>query len=382
MAGNGNGKAPVFVVVQLTGGNDFMNTVIPYNSQVYYDNRPLVGIPQGQALPIDDTLAFHPEMSAFKDLYDRGMVGIVQGIGYPNSSRSHFRGIDIWHTCTPHEVSTVGWVGRTLKELDPEGENPLTGINFGVGLPRAMAMPGVPVTSISNLDSYGLMTGIEIDEQREQALDIFKQMYGPAIGTGPVMEYLSRTGQDVLSGADILKVAPERYESTIEYADNAIAKSLRDVARVHTADLGTRIFYTAHGGYDTHANEVPTHPKLVGDLSGAISDFFADLEEHDSDDNVVMLVFTEFGRRVYDNGSGTDHGSGGGAFIIGRPVEGGLYAEYPSLDPSDWVNNGEDLPHTIDYRGIYGTILEQWLGVEAAPIVLGDYEQIHPFKQA
>ena len=382
MAGNGNGKAPVFVVVQLTGGNDFMNTLIPYNSDVYYDNRPLVGIPQGQALPIDDTLAFHPQMGAFKDLYDRGMVAIVQGIGYPNSNRSHFRGMDIWHTCTPHEVSTVGWVGRTLREIDPEGENPLTGINFGVGLPRAMAMPGVPVTSVSNLDNYGLMTGIEIEEQRDQALDIFKQMYGPAIGTGPVMEYLSRTGQDVLSGADILKVAPERYESTIEYADNPIAKSLRDVVRVHTADLGTRIFYTSHGGYDTHANEVPTHPKLVGDLSGAISDFFADLEEHDADDNVVMLVFTEFGRRVYDNGSGTDHGSGGGAFIIGKPVEGGMYAEYPSLNPSDWVNSGEDLPHTIDYRGIYGTILEQWLGVEAAPIVLDRYEQIHPFKQA
>ena len=382
MAGNGNGKAPVFVVVQLTGGNDFMNTLIPYTSEVYYDNRPLVGIPQDQVLPIDDTLAFHPEMGAFKGLYDRGMVSIVQGIGYPNSNRSHFRGMDIWHTCAPHEVSTVGWVGRTLKELDPEGENPLTGINFGVGLPRAMAMPGVPVTSVSNLDSYGLMTGIEVDEQREQALDIFKQMYGPAIGTGPVMEYLSRTGQDVLTGADMLKVAPEQYESTIEYADNAIAKSLRDVARVHTADLGTRIFYTAHGGYDTHANEVPTHPKLVGDLSGAISDFFADLEEHEADDNVVMLVFTEFGRRVYDNGSGTDHGSGGGAFIIGKTVEGGLYAEYPSLNPSDWVNSGEDLPHTIDYRGIYGTILEQWLGVEAAPIVLDSYEQIHPFKQA
>ena len=382
MAGNGNGKAPVFVVVQLTGGNDFMNTLIPYTSEVYYDNRPLVGIPQDQVLPIDDTLAFHPEMGAFKGLYDRGMVSIVQGIGYPNSNRSHFRGMDIWHTCAPHEVSTVGWVGRTLKELDPEGENPLTGINFGVGLPRAMAMPGVPVTSVSNLDNYGLMTGIEVDEQREQALDIFKQMYGPAIGTGPVMEYLSRTGQDVLTGADMLKVAPERYESTIEYADNAIAKSLRDVARVHTADLGTRIFYTSHGGYDTHANQVPTHPKLVGDLSGAISDFFADLEEHDADDNVVMLVFTEFGRRVYDNGSGTDHGSGGGAFIIGRPVEGGMYAEYPSLNPSDWVNSGEDLPHTIDYRGIYGTILEQWLGVEAAPIVLDSYEQIHPFKQA
>ena len=379
MAGNGNEKSPVFVVVQLTGGNDFMNTLIPYTSPVYHDNRPLVGIPQDQVLPLNDTLAFHPQMGPFKDLYDRGMVAIVQGIGYPNSNRSHFRGMDIWHTCEPFEVSTIGWLGRTLREIDPEGENPLTGVNFGVGLPRAMAMPGVPVTSVSNLDNYGLMTGIELENERNQALDIFKHMYGPAIGTGPVMDYLSRTGQDVLTGADIIKAAPEQYESTVEYADNPIAKSLRDVARVHTADLGTRIFYTQHGGYDTHANEVPTHPKLIGDLSGAIHDFFDDLEEHDADDNVVMLVFTEFGRRIYDNGSGTDHGSGGGAFIIGKPVGGGLYSEYPSLEQSRWVN-GEDLEHTIDYRGIYGTILEQWLGVEAAPIVLGEYEQINPFK--
>ena len=379
MAANGSDKAPVFVVLQMTGGNDFMNTIIPYSSPVYRDNRPLVGIPEDQVMPIDDKLGFHPRMGAFKDLYDRGMVAVVQGIGYPNSNRSHFRGMDIWHTCEPHEVSTVGWLGRTLRELDPAGENPLTGVNFGVGLPRAMSMPGVPVTSVSNLDNYGLMTGIESAE-RDQALDIFKQMYGPAIGTGPVMEYLSRTGQDVLNGADMIKVAPERYESTVEYADNPIAKSLRDVARTHTADLGTRVFYTQHGGYDTHANEVPTHPKLIGDLSGAIHDFFADLEEHDADDNVVMLVFTEFGRRIYDNGSGTDHGSGGGAFIIGKPVEGGLYSEYPSLERSRWVN-GEDLEHTIDYRGIYGTILEQWLGVEAAPIVNGHYEQINPFKQ-
>ncbi len=379
MAGNGSEKAPVFVVVQLTGGNDFMNTVIPYNNPVYYDNRPLVGIPQERVLPIDDTLAFHPEMEAFKDIYDRGMVAIVQGIGYPNSSRSHFRGMDIWHTCEPNEVSTVGWLGRTIRELDPTGENPLTGVNFGVGLPRAMSMPGVPVTSVSNLDNYGLMTGIDAEDQRNQALDIFKQMYGPAIGSGPVMEYLSRTGQDVLSGADMIKAAPEQYESTIEYADNSIAKSLRDVARVHTADLGTRIFYTSHGGYDTHANEVPTHPKLIGDLSGAIHDFFDDLAEHDADDNVVMLVFTEFGRRIYDNGSGTDHGSGGGAFIIGKPVAGGLYSEYPSLERSHW-ENGEDMAHTIDYRGIYGTMLEQWLSVEAPAIVNGHYEQINPFR--
>jgi uncharacterized protein (DUF1501 family) len=204
-------------------------------------------------------------------------------------------------------------------------------------------------------------------------------MYGQAIGTGPVMEYLSRTGNDVLTGADLIKVAPEKYVSTIEYADSAIAKSLRDVARVHTADLGTRIFYTQQGGYDTHANQQPAQPGLFKDLARAVNDFFADLEEHESDENVVMLIFSEFGRRIYDNGSGTDHGSGGGAFLLGKPIEGGLYSEYPSLERDRWAK-GEDLEHTIDYRGIYGTVLEQWLGIEAAPIVQGNYEQINPFK--
>ena len=214
---------------------------------------------------------------------------------------------DIWHTCEPDKVVTEGWVGKALRELDPNGEDELTGINFGIGLPRAMAVPGVPVTSVNDLDSYGLLTGIGEDDQRDQALQIFKDMYAQAIGTGPVMEYLSRTGMDVLRGADRLKAAPAQYSSSVEYGDNAIAKSLRDIARVHTTGLGTRIFYTSHGGYDTHANENPTHPKLLQDLSGAVRDFFDDLNEHDAADNVVMLVFTEFGRRIKDNGSGTDH---------------------------------------------------------------------------
>ena len=372
-------KNPVFVVVQLSGGNDFMNTLIPYTNSVYYDNRKLLNIPQEDVLPLDNTLGWHPEMAPFKELYDKGMVAVVQGIGYPDSNRSHFRGMDIWHTCTPSEVSTIGWLGNTIELLDPSGENPLTGVNFGVGLPKAMTKAGVPVTSVSNLDSYGLMSGITAEEQRDKALQIFKNMYGQAIGTGPVMEYLSRTGNDVLTGADLIKVAPENYVSSIEYADSAIAKSLRDVARVHTADLGTRIFYTQQGGYDTHANQQPAQPGLFKDLARAVNDFFADLEEHESDENVVMLIFSEFGRRVYDNGSGTDHGSGGGAFLVGKPIEGGLYSEYPSLDRDRWAK-GEDLEHTIDYRGIYGTVLEQWLGIEATPIVQGNYEQINPFK--
>ena len=372
-------KDPVFVVVQLSGGNDFMNTLVPYSNSAYYDNRKFLNISEEDVLPLDGTLGWHPEMAPFKELYDRGMVSVVQGIGYPDSNRSHFRGMDIWHTCAPDEVSTIGWLGNVIEQLDPSGDNPLTGVNFGVGLPRAMSKAGVPVTSVSNLDEYGLMSGISAQQQRVQALQIFKDMYGQAIGSGPVMDYLSRTGMDVLSGADLIKVAPQQYESTVEYGDNPIAKSLRDVARVHTANLGTRIFYTQQGGYDTHANQLPTQPGLFRDMSRAVNDFFADLEEHDADENVVMLIFSEFGRRINDNGSGTDHGSGGGAYLVGKPVAGGLYSEYPSLERDKW-EKGEDLAHTIDFRGIYGTVIEQWLGLDAAPIVYGNFEQINPFR--
>ena len=196
------------------------------------------------------------------------------------------------------------------------------------------------------------------------------------------MDYLGQTGNDVLKGADRLKEAPAKYSSDVEYADNSFARSLRDVVRVHTASLGTRIFYTYHAGkrgYDTHSNAMPTHPKLLTELSGAIMDFFRDLRDHDASEEVVMLVFTEFGRRMRDNGSGTDHGTGGGAFIIGDRVNGGLYSEYPPLDPFHWAN-GEDLAHTIDFRGIYGTILEQWLRVEPNPIVGGSFEQVPVFN--
>ena len=367
------------VVVQLTGGNDFMNTVVPYTSEHYYDARKKIVIQQEQVLPINDTLGINANAAPLKRLYDEGKMAIVQGIGYPNSNRSHFRGMDIWHTCEPDRVGNEGWVGLAVRELDPQAENVLTGVNIGMGLPRAMAVTGVPVTSIGDLEGYGVMNRLEKESLRNKSLETFKNIYDQAIGTGPVSEYIGKTGIDILKGADMLADVADQYESSVEYADNVIAKNLRDVARIHLAGLGTRIFYTAHGGYDTHANEMPTHPKLLQEMSGAIADFFDDLEEHGAADDVTMLVFTEFGRRMRDNGSGTDHGSGGGAFLFGNQVNGGLYSEYPSLDPADW-EHGEDLKHTFDFRGVYGTVLEQWMGIEAKPIVRGTFEQLTPFK--
>ena len=381
----GNGqettKEPVLLVIQLSGGNDFMNTLIPFTEGVYHDARPAVGLVEDTVLPIDDTLAFHPSAKLLMELYHAGNVAVVQGIGYENSSRSHFRGMDIWHTCEPDKIATEGWLAKVIRELDPKGENPLTGVSFGRGLPRALAAPGVTATSVDDLDHYGLMTSIEAEWQRERHLEIFKRMYTPAIGAGIVADYLQQTGRGVLAGAELLKDAPKRYTSSVEYADNEIAKGLRDVARVHTAGMGTRIFYTQHGGYDHHAQELPAHARLLTELSGAISDFMRDLREHNAADNVAILVFTEFGRRIKDNGSGTDHGSGGGAFVIGEDVRGGLHSEYPPLAPADWLN-GEDLRHTCDFRSVYGTLLERWLGLDPAPIVGGVYEQLPLFRAA
>ena len=373
-------KAPVLVVVQLNGGLDFMNTLIPYQSGVIRDARPNVSLPLEDTLPIDDQLAWHPAARAFKELYDAGDLAVIQGVGWENSDRSHFRAMDIWHTCEPDEIATEGWLAKVTREFDAASENPLTAVSFGRGLPRALAASGVTVTSVGDLDRFGLMTDVEAEEERGKDLDSFRRMYTP-VGTGIVQDYLAQTGRSVLKSADMLKDVPGRYSSEVEYAPNPIAQALRDVARVHTAGLGTRIFYTQHAGYDLHSNESTMLPGLLTELTEAVSDFMQDLREHDASDEVVMLVFSEFGRRIKDNGSGTDHGSGGGAYLIGDRVEGGLYAEYPSIDRQDWLY-GEDLRHTIDFRSLYATLLDQWLGVDSAPVVGGAFEQINPFQRS
>ena len=368
-------KEPVLVVIQLSGGNDYMNSVVPYADGHYNDARNgALCIGEDEVLKIDDQFGLHPTMGPLKELYDQGDMALIHGVGYPNSPRSHFRSMDIWHTCEPNKVGTEGWAGRAIRDLDPAGENPVTGVYIGQGLPRALVVPGVPVASVADLSTYGLLTGIEQEQQRDKMLERFVNMYGRAIGTGAVQEYLGRTGLDALKGADILKEGLGRYSSEVEYGAEQISRNLRDIATIHCADLGTRLFYTQLIGFDTHANQQPVFDKLWTDLSRAIADFWDDLRAHQADDNVVMLLFTEFGRRVRDNGSGSDHGAGGGCFVIGPNVRGGMHGEFPSINPKD-LDQGDLVPNH-DFRGVYSTLLQDWLGLDPVPIVDGQFEKL------
>ena len=366
-------KERTLVVIELNGGNDGLNTLVPYNNGLYYDNRPGIGIPQQDVLPIDGEFGFNPNMAEVKTLWDRGELAVIKGIGYPQPNRSHFRSRDIWYTAEPTSIGTQGWLGAALRDLDAKGENVLTGVNFGRGLPRAFVCKGVPVASVGNLETYGLLPDIDDENVRLQALDALGRMYGPAGGRDIVAQALSENGAQALLGADILRAAPERYSSSVEYADTPIARSLKGAAQVMSAGLGTRVLYAQHGSFDTHSNELQSHAKLWQDVSAAIGDFTDDLKEQGLWQDTLVLVWSEFGRRVHDNGTGCDHGSGGVAFALGGAVQGGQYGQYPSLREAD-LSEG-DLAYTTDFRSTYATILDRWLGLDPDPVVHGQFEQ-------
>ena len=368
-------KDPVLVVLQLTGGNDGLNTLVPYGDPFYVDQRPTMGIPIDRVLPINDYVGFNPNMAPLKQMYDEGKVAVIQGIGYPQPSRSHFRSMDIWHTCESEKVGIDGWLGRAIRDMDPHHENVLTGVNFGRGLPRSIVAAGVPVASVGMLETYGVLTSIE-DEDRTQALDIFARMYAPAIGRSAVEGYISQTGMDALKGADILRVAPERYSSSVEYGSDTVSQYMRNIAQVHLAGLGTRIFYNSapYNSFDTHANQMTAHATLWSQVSRAVADFYQDLKEHHASEDVLILAFSEFGRRVKDNGTGTDHGAAGVAFVIGDSVKGGLYGEYPSLEPNKLVEG--DLYFSNDFRSVYTAVTEDWMSLDPISVVGGNFEKM------
>lgn len=365
--GMGGGAAKrSLVVIQLTGGNDGLNTVIPYADAAYRNNRPTIGIPENQILHLTDKIGLNPSMAGMKSLYDKGQLAVVQGVGYPNPNRSHFRSMEIWQTAEPDRPGTEGWVGRYLDAVRQGRTSPLTGINIGNEMNEALQSAHAAVPVIQGLANFGVVFPHTSDgDARAAAL---KQIQLTDTNT-KYGSLFAQTARETYDSADQIRAGIQKYHSTVQYPTGGFGDGLKEVAQLIAADLGTRVFYVSFGGgsFDTHAQQAQRHPRLLTQLSDGLAAFQADLDQMGKADNVVTLAFSEFGRRVHENANGgTDHGTASEMFVVGKPIKGGLYGEYPSLTNLD----AGDLKFTTDFRSVYATVLDRWLGVHSE-LVLG-----------
>lgn len=384
-----NGK--ILVMLQMSGGNDGLNTVIPYTDDLYYKNRPTIGIGRADMVPISDKIALNPGMAALKPLFEKGHVAIVQGVGYPNPNRSHFRSMEIWQTADP--TATIvgeGWLGRYFDEDGHLRENPLAGINFGGELPRTLYADYGSVVSMQTPESFQLQP--IVGQEREAEVKAFTALYSTSTMANSYLDLVRKVGLDAYTCSEKIKKALAAkpgaegelgapFGSTLDaptitpqgqrVRTSQLTGNLRTVARLIHADLGTQVFYVSAGGFDTHANQTRNHSNLLKDVADGIAGFYAELEQIGRANDVVMMVFSEFGRRVQENASqGTDHGSASVMFVIGGAVKGGFYGQYPALDD---LSQG-DLKFNVDFRQVYATVLDNWLHTSSTKILKGRFE--------
>lgn len=363
---------PVLVVIQLAGGNDGLNTIVPYGSGLYYQDRPTIGVAAKSVIPIDSMVGFHPNLKGLKTLYDAGKVAVVQGAGYAASSRSHFQGTQIWETADPSGLAQTGWLGRFLDAELAGDNNPLSAIALGPLMPMTLLAQRAPVTSIESVNTFRFV----VEHSNAQLLlQAYQQMYGSADRTtAPYVNLIRSAGRDAEQGSADLQAVSTKYTPTVQYPKNPLAVELQLVAQIIAAGLGTRIFHVTLGGFDDHAAEVFTHARLMQYLGDSLAAFYQDLTQQGKADQVLTMTFSEFGRRVKENaGRGTDHGTAAPMFVVGGAVKGGIYGDDPILSTLD--SNG-DLNYGIDFRSVYGTILDGWLNARSADILGGSFERL------
>lgn len=371
----------ILVVLQLSGGNDGLDTVVPFGDPGYAPARGTLALQPGEVLPLTDGVGLHPGLPKLKGLYDQGKVAIVQGVGYPNPSRSHFRGMDIWHSANPESFVKSGWLGKYLDACQCQQDGTLPAVSVGEQLNGMFWTDTTLVPAVSNIGAFSFLADTQYKNDRTFQLQTLKNIYSQA-GTWSSSEALIRKGTlSALSASDDLTRVASSYQSAVQYpAGNGLANQLKLVAQVISGNLGTRLFSVSMGGFDTHANEKDTHARLMPQLDQAIDAFMQDLAAMGKQDNVAIMAFSEFGRRVKQNGSGgTDHGTAEPMFVIGNRVRGGLYGTYPSL--TDLDANG-DLKFSADFRSVYAGILRDQVGADPAPILGGAFAPLGVMRSA
>jgi uncharacterized protein (DUF1501 family) len=376
-------KGRVLVVVQLDGGNDGLNTVVPYRDDEYRKYRPNLAIPAGEVKKVDDRIGLHPSLEPFSKLLEQQRLAIVQGVGYPNPNRSHFDSMAIWHTAkTTVDKAAPGWLARAIdRRTGPNGDAPGLHIHEAFPLPGALAGGQQVVPSVARLDQFrrrlGMLQGNDATEQMAALDSLARQDRGEA---GSLLQFVERCSLiTYASAARLERVQQDGSAAKVDYPEfYGLARRLRLIAQLVKAGLSTPIYYTHLDGFDTHSGQPQRHASLLRELGVSLKAFLDDLEKSGNSERVVVLVFSEFGRRLGENGSGgTDHGTAAPVFLLGKPVKAGLHGSYPDLTRLD---DGDPV-HAVDFRRVYATVLDRWLGVAHRDVLGAAFEQI-PVLQA
>jgi uncharacterized protein (DUF1501 family) len=364
-AARAGAKDTILVVVQLTGGNDGLNTVIPYKDAEYAKLRPTLKQPTDQLKKLNDEVALHPSMDGLAGLLQDHALCVVQGVGYPNPSQSHFHSMDIWQAASTAEKLTEGWLGKGLRQMKGAGAFHVAASNESAPL----ALTGAPARapSITSLEDFQLKLAAASGSEKKEQKAIIEGAAKPAGDKPSLLDFVQRTAANTYASSERLREIGKNYQPKATYPQTPLANRLKLAAQLIDANLGARIFYVSLENFDTHANQATTHAQLLTQLSAAMTAFYKDMAARGHQDRVLMMTFSEFGRRAKENGSkGTDHGSGAPMFLVGGKVKAGVVGKHPSLTQLEMGN----LKHHTDFRQVYAAILDNWLGI-ASKDVLG-----------
>jgi uncharacterized protein (DUF1501 family) len=379
----------ILVVLQMAGGNDGINTVVPYANDFYRKARPRIGLPADKILKLNGDIGFHGAMTGFKDLYDAGHLAVVQGVGYPNPIRSHFRSTEIWQTASDSDkVEKYGWIGRYF-DNDCAGCDPEVGVTIGNQTPQSFYSTSLKGICFSNPDNYRFRSPLHVRPgQTDPIEETYEKLNGEELSGsdansggsvaalpaampmqgGRVIDFIERTALDAQLSSHEVRAIADRVQNQAAYPASQLGNSLKMVAKMIGGGLPTRVYYVSQGGYDTHANQVATQERLLGDLGHCMKAFVDDLKAQGNLSRVLVMTFSEFGRRVSENANGgTDHGAAAPMFIVGNTVKAGLLGRYPSLAPQDLFQG--DIKFNVDFRSVYAGVLESWLKTKSAPIL-------------